>query len=518
MKKTNTLKKLTALLLSLLLLGSVMAVPVSAAAAPAAPSTVTTAQNATAIKLTWSKVAGATGYRIYYKLPGDISWRTGLKSTTKTTHTFTGLSTGQSYRFAVRSYVQDSTGTVLGGYKEIAAATATPAPAKVTATQNTSAIKLTWSKVTGATGYKLYYKTSASASWKTALEETPLTSHTFKNIASGKKYIFAVRSFSASPFGTFYGGYKEIETSTKPATPTAKASSTASSITLSWNKVNATGYRIYYKSGSSSWKTAVSTTSKTTHTFSNLPANKAYTFAVRPYVKTASGVIWGGYKELKASTGVSIKIPSSKAEVASTYNTLINNLKAYKGTVTVDKTNVINFAIHDLPSISASIINPVVENLTKTEPTRRTFKNGVTAEGRTLNDEVIPRGRNATVSASAISGASVTTRSDGSFVMDLTLVPETARFNGYSSTNPVHHMSALDPLDFAGLDLGPVTISYAESYYPGATIRIIVDAKGRVVSLASNLPLEVNATGKAGINLTIRMEGAITTFYKFTYV
>ncbi|MBE6773567.1 MAG: fibronectin type III domain-containing protein, partial [Ruminococcaceae bacterium] len=40
-----------------------------------APAKITVAQNTNAIRLNWTACPGATGYRIYYKLPSDASWK-----------------------------------------------------------------------------------------------------------------------------------------------------------------------------------------------------------------------------------------------------------------------------------------------------------------------------------------------------------------------------------------------------------------------------------------------------------
>lgn len=299
MKTTSCAAKIIALIMALFLISSVASVPVYAASAPAAPSKVSATRDLKSIKLTWSAVKGATGYRIYYKQPTDKSWRTGLKSTTKTTHTFKNLPQGKTYRFAVRSYITEGKKTVWGKYKEISTATLTPAPAKLTVTQSTSAVKLTWSAVKSASGYRIYYKTSASADWKTGVSSTTKTTHTFKKLPAGKKYYFAVRTYTKSAFGTFYGNYASVQTATKPATTTAKITkATSTAVALSWKKVTADGYRVYYKVGSGAWKTAVSSTTKTSCTIKNLSASKSYSFAVRPYVKTSSGIIWGDYKAI----------------------------------------------------------------------------------------------------------------------------------------------------------------------------------------------------------------------------
>ncbi len=83
------------------------------------------------------------------------------------------------------------------------------------------------------------------------------------------------------------------------------ATSTTSSITLNWSAVKgASGYRIYYKTAKqTSWKKCVSSTTKTTHTFSKPSPGKVYTLAVRSYTRTADkSVVWGKYTTVQAAT------------------------------------------------------------------------------------------------------------------------------------------------------------------------------------------------------------------------
>ena len=296
----KTIKKILALSLAFMMLASVIALPASAATAPAATSKITVTRSTTELKLTWTKVNGATGYRIYYKLPGDLSWRTAVSSTTKTTHTFKELSYGQSYKFAVRSYTNSNGKTTWGGYREIATATKTTIPKHFyTESITTSAIKFRWTDLPEADGYKLYYRTSPSESWKTLVSSTKSNSCTIKNLPAGQRYYFAVKAFVKSDFGTFYGDPRYLETATKPATPTVKTTAPSKGkITVNWNSVNgAEGYQVYYKKGNGSYVLYNTYNKAGTLTFSNLKSGTKYTFAVRAVIKTDGGNVRSGYKE-----------------------------------------------------------------------------------------------------------------------------------------------------------------------------------------------------------------------------
>ncbi|MBQ7861487.1 MAG: fibronectin type III domain-containing protein [Clostridia bacterium] len=255
---------------------------------------------ANAIRLTWAKCAGATGYRIFYKVGTSTSWNTAMNSTTATTVDVKGLSSGTMYTFAVRPYVRNGNTVVWSDYKETPTATMTVKPAKVTATQTTNSVTLNWTKCAGATGYRIFVK---SGSGWSVVNTTSATTYTVKNLNAGTKYIYAVRPFIKNGNTVVWSDFTQIATATKtvkPAKVTAKQ--TTSSVTLNWTKcAGATGYRIFVKSGSS-WKTVLNSTTALTHTFTNQKAGTKYTFAIRPYIINSGNVIWSDFVEFTTAT------------------------------------------------------------------------------------------------------------------------------------------------------------------------------------------------------------------------
>ncbi len=508
MKKTKYSAKIISLLMALLMLSSVIILPASAATAPKAPATITATPTTSSIKLTWSKVSGATGYRIYYKLPGDISWRTGLSSTASTTHTFKGLPEGQSYTFAVRSYTKSNGKITWGSYKQIATATKTAAPKKLTATQTTSAIKLTWSKVESAKGYRIFYKTASSDPWNVIVKSTDKTTYTFKDLPSGKKYIFAVRSYTKSAFGTFYGNYKTIETATKPATPKVSATSTESSISLKWNKVSgADGYRVYYKTGSSGWKTAVSSTTATSKTFNT---TKNYIFAVRAYINTASGTIWSGYKEIIARA---FSTPETKENIVSAYINGVNALKNTKN-FTMNKNDTLNITIDEITggSMVQSFLNTLIPS---PSPESYTFVGGVdSATNATPNSTIAPLNKAAKVDVNAVTSAVAQQNPDGGYTIQLVIQPEVQTLSSpapnLSTMVQVYDANTLLP---AGFTIQEMTVNYAPT-----TITAVFDSLNRIVSMQHILVSQGGGSGNIlGITATTTMHGDYTSAYTISY-
>ena len=205
-------------------------------------------------------------------------------------------------------------------------------PAKITATQSTASVKLTWTAVEGANAYGVYRKTSSG--WK-KLGQVAKLNGTINNLAAGTKYTFAVQAGKTKNGTTVWADtYTTISTATKTVKPASvKATQNTAEIKLSWNKVaGATGYRIFYKSGGK-WKVTVDSTTAISHTFKNLKAGAKYTFAVQPYIKTSSGVVWGEYATYTASTlpaMVTVKATSSSTgEISLSWNA-VNGSEGYQ--------------------------------------------------------------------------------------------------------------------------------------------------------------------------------------------
>lgn len=190
------------------------------------------------------------------------------------------------------------------------------APEKIEDIQSSSAIKLSWLPVKGASGYEIFVKTP-SGSWKSQATTTK-TSAVFSKLPSGKKYTLAVRAYvtesgkvvKAKPYIT-------TETATRPLKPSKAASNqNDSAIRLLWSQSSgATGYRLYYRDAGS-WK-SLGETSKTQVTFTGLKSGAKFTFAIRPYVIVAGKVLWSeSYTTYTAATVPSM--PEIKAVAPST--------------------------------------------------------------------------------------------------------------------------------------------------------------------------------------------------------
>ncbi len=175
------------------------------------------------------------------------------------------------------------------------------APKNIAASQTANTITVSWSQISGVTGYRLYVKNANG--WKT-VKTLNATSYKVTGLSTGTKYTFAVKAYiSSGTFVLWSPEYITLDTATKAVKPSKVTSAqNTSAIRLNWTACpGATGYAIYRKSGNN-WAFASSTTSATTHTFSGLKAGTKYTYAVRPYIQTNSGLVWSDYTVIDTST------------------------------------------------------------------------------------------------------------------------------------------------------------------------------------------------------------------------
>ncbi len=270
-----------------------------------ATSKLSAVEKDTSVTLSWKKVKGATGYMIRKYNSSTKKWET-IGYTNYLTYTVEDLSKGKKYSFAVRAYVDEGYERIVSEkYKNIKTATLPTAVKNLKATQTTTSVTLTWSKVSGATGYRVYRYDSAKKKWITVKSSTKDRKITIKKLKKGTKYTFSVKPYIETESGTVWRETgTRIKTATKTSTPTLKVSSPSKgSISASWTNVSGeSGYQVYYSTKKSSGykKMGSYKTNKVKATKSGLTRGKTYYFKVRAYIKTDSGTVYSPYSSVKS--------------------------------------------------------------------------------------------------------------------------------------------------------------------------------------------------------------------------
>ena len=227
------------------------------------------------IKITWHPVFGATKYRVFRK--SGNTWKS-IGDTTSTSFTDTNVKSGSSYTYTVRCLSSDGKSYISSfDSKGIAGKFIAPPTLKSTEGVN-NGIKITWNAVTGATKYRVFYKSGGT--WK-SLGDTTDTSLTHTNVKSGSSYTYTVRCLA--PDGKSYiSGFdsKGITGTFVTAPSITKSENTNDGIKLTWSACKgAAKYRVYYK-GSSGW-TKLGETTGTSITDKNVKSGSTYTYTIR---------------------------------------------------------------------------------------------------------------------------------------------------------------------------------------------------------------------------------------------
>ena len=237
------------------------------------------------IKISWNKVSGAYGYRVYQKTSNG--WKR-IKDTTATSYTDSAVSVNQTKTYTMRCI--DKNGNTVSGYNSKGwSKKYTPVAPTISKLENTSGgIKLSWNKVAGVYGYRLYKKTS-NGGWK-RFKDTTATSFIDKNISAGKTETYTIRCIDKN--GNTVSGFNSKGWSKKFVATTPQISgfeNTSGGVKIKWDKNPCVyGYRVYQKT-SNGWKRIKDTTA-TSVTDSAVTANQTKTYTIRCIDKNGNTV------------------------------------------------------------------------------------------------------------------------------------------------------------------------------------------------------------------------------------
>lgn len=164
-----------------------------------AQPTVKIANADTGVKVSWTKAAGATGYRVYRSqldtATGTWSkWKTmGTAKATKSSWIDKSVVDGVTYKYTARTV----SGKVLSSYTQTGSLVFLKVPTLVSCVKGAEGVVLTFEQNPKADSYRIYRKT-ANESWVliNTVSGTQNTTYTDKTVVAGTQYIYTVRSVS----------------------------------------------------------------------------------------------------------------------------------------------------------------------------------------------------------------------------------------------------------------------------------------------------------------------------------
>lgn len=183
-----------------------------------------------------------------------------------------------------------------------------PSNVKV-ATRNTTSLKISWGKVSGATGYQLQRKTSTGY---TGIATTTANYATATGLKAGYAYEFRVRAYRKVNGKYYYSSWRTFKDATRPngvSLSGLTAYSSGHKIKASWKKVSgyATGYQVMWAKDSS-FRNVVGSNyingqGNVSYTRANFSKGRNYYVRVRAY-RTINGTkyygAWSNVKYVKA--------------------------------------------------------------------------------------------------------------------------------------------------------------------------------------------------------------------------
>jgi uncharacterized protein (TIGR02145 family)/uncharacterized repeat protein (TIGR02543 family) len=255
-------------------------------AAPNTPTNVSaTVASSSSITVRWSAVSGASGYYVYRSTSASGSY-SQVENTSSTSITNTGLSSSTTYYYKISAYNNggESSQSSYASATTNVAAPNTPIDIRATAVSSSS-ITVSWSAVSGATGYYVYRSTNASSSYS-QVENTSSASVTNTGLSSGTTYYYKVSAYNdggESSQSSYASATTNLAVPSAPTSVSATAAS-SSSITVSWSAVSgASGYYVYRSTSASGSYSQVENTSSTSVTNTGLSSSTTYYYKVSAY-------------------------------------------------------------------------------------------------------------------------------------------------------------------------------------------------------------------------------------------
>ena len=169
------------------------------------------------VKLIWSRSDQADGYYVYRADKAGGKY-TRVGKTTSATLTDKKLKIGKTYYYKVRAYnnyeFEGYDRTSYGKYSS--AVKGRPQLAKVkklSLKTGSGKVTVKWSKVSGASGYKIYRSTKKSGGYKCVktIKKGSTVKYVNKNLKKGRNYYYKVRAYRTVDGKKVYGAYTSVK-------------------------------------------------------------------------------------------------------------------------------------------------------------------------------------------------------------------------------------------------------------------------------------------------------------------
>ena len=180
--------------------------PISVKPVPAKPTKLKAAASQyNSLKLSWAKVTGAHRYQVYRATSKNGAYKL-IRTVKGTAYTDTGLTTGKTYYYKVRCYRLSGTARTYSGFCSPVSGKPVPGLAKVTLGNHKSGTHISWTKVQGASAYRVYRSVYPEGPY-TLVTQTSKLAAVDQKAYRGVKYYYRVRAYRNVSGKKIYGPY-----------------------------------------------------------------------------------------------------------------------------------------------------------------------------------------------------------------------------------------------------------------------------------------------------------------------
>ncbi len=209
-------------------------------------------KSGTTMDLTWTPVVGVTGYCIYRSLASGDGFEEVARITSAATTSWrdTGLTSGTTYYYKIRTYTKSGSDIKYSKYSAVASGTTVVSP-EISSVKSKSSknLEISWSTINGVSNYELYRAGKKNGTYKKIATLTGINRVNYmdKKVTAGKKYFYKIRSVSQVDGTTVYSEYSAPVSGRTAKVPTnvAVKSQATDTLRISWTgDANAAGYVI----------------------------------------------------------------------------------------------------------------------------------------------------------------------------------------------------------------------------------------------------------------------------------
>lgn len=163
------------------------------------------------VKLSWSRVSGADGYRVKYRKQGETYYRT-LCHTAGTSVKKKDLADGRKYYFRVEPYrTTDGVRYYSSGYRSGSIYTLKKVSGVRISKASGSQVKVRWIAVSGASGYQIARSAHSSSGFRTVKSVSSRYTSSKISVSGKRTYHYKVRAYRTEAGKKIYGPWSQIK-------------------------------------------------------------------------------------------------------------------------------------------------------------------------------------------------------------------------------------------------------------------------------------------------------------------